>query len=75
MSLYGLPEDLMMVRELLKEAEEDDDQRLWIEYATLGFVTLGATVSVWSCVRHAYDTRTTPAVRFVRRRLFIRATG
>ena len=62
MSLYGLAEDLMVVREALREADEDDENRLWIEYATLGVVAVGTTVSVWSCVRHSYDTRVTPGV-------------
>ena len=62
MSLYGLAEDLMIVREALREADEDDENRLWLEYATLGVVAVGTTVSVWSCVRHSYDTRSTPGV-------------
>ena len=62
MSLYGLAEDLFIVREALREAEEDDDYRLWIEFATLGVASVGAGVSLWSCVRHSYDTRETPGV-------------
>ena len=61
-SLYGLAEDLFVVREALKEAEENDENQLWIEYATMGIVAVGATASVWSCVRHSYDTRTTVGV-------------
>ena len=62
MSMYGLAEDLLIVRELLKEAEDDDDRRLWVEYATLGFAAVGATVSIWSCVRRTYNTRATSEV-------------
>ena len=65
MSLYGVAEDLLIVREALKEAEEDDDRRLWIDYAILGVASVGATASVWSCVRHSYDTRETPGVSLV----------
>ena len=54
MSFYSLSEDLVLLRAAVEEHDDDEEKRLWLEYASLGLVAIGSTASAWMCLRQEH---------------------
>ena len=55
MSFYTLSEDLVLLRAAVAEQEETEETQMVLAYSSLGLIAVGASASVWMCLRQTFD--------------------